>query len=273
MMGELQKRRLGRTGLMVCELGFGAMNIPDVAEGEETLRRALDLGINFIDTARVYKGSEYLIGRVIKKRKRNSFILASKTTSRSRDGALKDIDKSLRNLSLDRIDLYQLHDVGLADWELVLSEDGALEGLKEAKERGLISHIGLTSHSLEVLERAIDSGELETIQLKYNPLERGARRIISLAGERDIGVIGMKPFGGLGMPATLRGYQTPLNPKTMLRYALSHPSLSVVIPGVRFPWEVEENVALARSYEPMAPAEISSCHEEADALQAKMALR
>lgn len=273
MMGELRKRRLGRTGLMVSELGFGAMNIPDVAEGEDTLRRALDLGIDFIDTARAYKGSEYLIGEVIKKRKRDSFIVASKTTSGSRDGALNDIDKSLRNLRVDSIDLYQLHDVSRADWERVMSEDGALEGLKEAKEQGLIDHIGLTSHTIEVLERAIDSEEFETIQLRYNPFERAARRIISLAGESNIGVIVMKPFGGLGMPATLRGYQTPLNPKTMLRYALCNPSVSVVIPGVRFPWEVEENVALAASYEAMAPAEINSCDEEADALQAKMALR
>ena len=272
-MGELRKRRLGITGLMVSELGFGAMNIPDVAEGEETLRRALDLGINFIDTARAYRGSEYLIGRVIEKRERDSFIVASKTPSRSRDGALNDIDKSLKNLGVDRIDLYQLHDVSLADWDRVTSEDGALEGLKEAKEQGLIDHIGLTSHTIEVLDRAVDSEEFETIQLRYNPFEREARHVVSLARERDIGIIVMKPLGGLGMPATLRGYQTPLNPKTMLRYALSNPSISVVIPGVRFPLEVEDNVALAASYEPMAPAEISSCDEEADALQAKMAMR
>jgi len=272
-MAELRKRRLGRTGLMVSELGFGAMNIPDVAEGQETLRRALELGINFIDTARAYKGSEYLIGQVIEKRERATFIVASKTPSRSRDGALNDIERSLRNLSVDRIDLYQLHDVSLADWDRVMSENGALQGLREAKEQGLIGHIGLTSHTIEVLERAIDSEQFETIQLRYNPFERMTRRIISLAGEKDIGVIVMKPLGGLGMPATLRGYQTTLNPRTMLRYILSHPSISVVIPGVRFPWEVEENVALAQSYEPMAPAEISSCEEEADALQAKMAMR
>lgn len=273
MTPELRKRRLGRTSLMVSELGLGAMNIPDVAQGEETLRRALDLGINFIETARLYKGSEGLIGRVIPKRERNSFIIASKTPSRSRDGVLNDIDKSLRYLLVDRIDLYQLHDVSLADWDRVISDNGALQGLKEAKEQGLIDHIGLTSHTGEVLEWAVASGEFETIQLKYNPFERGARRIISLAQERDIGVIVMKPFGGLGMPATLRGHETPLNPKTMLRYALSHPAISVVIPGVRFPWEVEENVALAQSYEPMSPAEISSWDEEADKLQAKMAMR
>jgi len=258
---------------MVSELGFGAMNIPDVAEGEETLRRALDLGINFIDTARAYRGSEYLIGGVIDRRERDSFIVASKTTSRSRDGAQNDVDKSLRNLRVDKIDLYQLHDVSLADWDRVISDNGALEGLKEAKKKGLIEHIGLTSHTMEVLERAIASEEFETVQLKYNPFERETGRIVSLAQEEDIGVIVMKPFGGLGMPATLRAYQTPVNPKTMLRYALSNPSISVVIPGVRFPWEVEDNVALAASYEPMSPSEIGSCDGEADALQAKMAMR
>jgi len=272
-MAEIKKRKLGRTGLMVSELGFGAMNIPDVAEGEETLHRALALGINFIDTARVYKGSEYLVGNVIEKRKRNSFIIATKTTSRIRDGVLNDIEKSLRNLRISSIDLYQLHDVSPADWERVTSEDGALGGLREARRQGLIHHIGLTSHTIEVLERAIDSGEFETIQLRYNPLEREARRVISLAKERDIGVIVMKPFGGLGMPATLRGYETLLSPKVLLRYALTNPSISVAIPGVRFPWEVEENVALARSYEPMTADEISRYNDEADALHAKMAMR
>jgi len=270
-MGELKKRRLGRTGLMVSELSFGAMNIPDVAEGEETLHCALALGINFIDTARAYRGSEYMVGNA--NQKRNSFIIATKTTSRIRDGVLNDIEKSLRNLRVDSIDLYQLHDVGLVDWERVMGKDGALGGLREAREQGLIHHIGLTSHTIEVLERAVDSGEFETIQLRYNPFEREARRVISLAKQMDVGVIVMKPFGGLGMPATLRGYETPLNPKMLLRYVLSNPSISAAMPGVRFPWEVEENVALARSYEPMTADEISRCDEEADALLAKMAMR
>lgn len=258
---------------MVSELGFGAMNIPDVAEGEETLHRALALGINFVDTARAYSGSEYLVGNVIEKRKRNRFIIATKTTSRIRDGALNDIEKSLRNLRVNSIDLYQLHDVGAADWDWVMGKDGALSGLREAREQGLIHYIGLTSHTIDVLDRAVDSGEFETIQLRYNPFEREVRRVISSAKERDIGVIVMKPFGGLGMPATLRGYETPLSPKMLLQYALSNPCISVAIPGVRFPWEVEENVALARSYEPMTDDEISRCDEEADALLAKMAMR
>lgn len=272
-MRAFKKRRLGRTNLMVTELGFGAMNIPDVMEGEETLRKALELGINFIDTARVYSGSEYLIGKVIEGRRRESFIIATKTPRRSRDGALNDLDKSLKSLGIDKIDLYQLHDVSPVDWNQVMGKEGALEGLKEAREQGLIDHIGLTSHTVEALEKAVDSGEFETVLLKYSPFERETMRIISLAKERDVGVIVMKPLGGLGMPATLRGYETHLDPKTLLRYVLSNPAISVVIPGVRFPWEVEENVALAKSYEPMASEEIGLCDDEADALLGKMAMR
>lgn len=258
---------------MVTELGFGAMNIPDVEEGEETLRRALELGINFIDSARAYRGSEYLIAKVIAGRRRDGFIMATKTPKRSGDGALNDIDKSLKTLGIDKIDLYQLHDVGLAEWNQIMGKDGALEGLKEARARGLIDHIGLTSHTVEILERALECGDFETLQLRYNPFERGAREVISRARERDIGVIVMKPFGGLGMPATLKGYETSLKVKTLLRYLLSHPDISVVIPGVRFPWEVEENVALAQSHEPMSTVEISRCDEEAEALLGKMAMR
>ncbi|MFQ5924555.1 MAG: aldo/keto reductase [Dehalococcoidia bacterium] len=272
-MRPFEKRRLGRTDLMVTELGFGAMNIPDVREGEETLGKALELGINFIDTARIYRGSEYLIGKVIEGRRRDSFIIATKTPRRSRDGALNDLDKSLKTLGIGKIDLYQLHDVSPVDWNQVMGKEGAVEGLKEAREQGLIDHIGLTSHTLEVLEKALDSGEFETVLLKYSPFERETRRIISRAKERDVGVIVMKPLGGLGMPATLRGYETPLDPETLLRYVLSNPSISVVIPGARFPWEVEENVALARSYEPMASEEIGRVDDEADALLGKMAIR
>ena len=272
-MRGLRKRRLGRTNLLVTELGFGAMNIPDVEEGEETLRRALELGINFIDTARAYHGSEYLIARAIEGRARDSFIIASKTPKRTRDGALNDIDASLRVLGIDKIDLYQLHDVSPTEWDEVMGEGGAVEGLKEARERGLIEHIGVSSHTVAVLERAVESGEFEAVQLRYNPFEREAREVIASARERDIGVIVMKPFGGLGMPATLKGYETWLKVKTLLHYLLSHPDISVVIPGVRFPREVEENVALAHSYQPMSAAEIGECDREADALLVKMAMR
>lgn len=268
-MKELKKRRLGRTNLMVAELGFGAMNIPEVEESEalKTLSLALDLGVNFVDTARAYGHSELLIGKVVKTREKD-FYLATKTLSRTKNGALRDIDKSRSYLGVDRIDLYQLHDVSPEDWPQVMSKDGALQGLRHAQSLGFIDYIGISSHTPQVLRMAISSGEFDTVQLKYSPFERETEDVIQLAEERDVGVIVMKPLGGYGMHSTLKYKEggTFLTPRVLLWYVLSNPYISVAIPGVRFPWEVEENFELATSYQPMAMAEKSKCETEADVL-------
>ena len=142
-MDTLKKRKLGKTELMVTELGLGAMDTPQVPEGEETLQLALDSGINFIDTARIHQDSEYLIGKVIRERANKDFYISTKTMQNERDAAQHDVDRSLRILGTDHIDLYHLGDVKESNWTQVMSEGGALEGLKIAQIRGLISYICL----------------------------------------------------------------------------------------------------------------------------------
>jgi predicted aldo/keto reductase-like oxidoreductase len=257
-MDLLRRRKLGRTGLLVGELGLGGSNLADSEEGLETLLAAFSLGIDFVETGRAYRGSEYLIGRALAQLPdRASVHVASKTLARSRDGALRDLERSLDHLGLPAIDIYQLNSVGEEDWLLVMAKGGALEGLREAQEQGLIRFVGISSHSLRVLRRAVDSGEFDTIQVKWGAFHSDSAGLIRLAGRRDIGVIGMKPFGGFGMFGSLRAtrYESRLTASTLLRYALSNPQLSVSIPGVRRPREVEENVALATSYTDMTPAE------------------
>ena len=124
----LEERRLGRTGLVLPELGLGAMDTPQAAEGADTLRAALDLGVRFVDTARDYQGSEYLIGQVVRERG-GDFCIASKTFSRTVNGSQADVDRSLAVLGVRSICLYQLHDVSTADaWDQVMAPGGALEG-------------------------------------------------------------------------------------------------------------------------------------------------
>ena len=133
------------------------------------------------------------------------FHLASKTISRSASGSQHDVDRSLRLLGVDRIDLYQLDDVSTwEEWEQVVAEGGALEGLKAAKARGLIDHIGMSSHSLEVLEAAIGCGELDTVMLEYSAFFPHTRPLISEAARRDVGIIAMRPLGGSGRMSSLR---------------------------------------------------------------------
>ena len=141
---NLPKRRMGRTNSMVTELGLGAMDTPQVEEGVETLKLALDSGINFVDTARDYQGSEYLIGRVIPAKENIQLCIGSKTFHRTKDGSQYDVDRSLRTIDVDVIDLYQLHDVSSqSNWDQVMQEGGALEGLQIARIRGLIRYIGI----------------------------------------------------------------------------------------------------------------------------------
>ncbi len=256
-MSGLKKRPLGKTGLMVTELGLGAMDTPESSEGTQTLETALDAGINFIDTARDYAGSEFLIGQVVRARGRKDFHIATKTFSHSSDGSQRDVDRSLSMLGVERIDLYQLHDISTAEaWEQVMQEDGALAGLQIAKYRGLIDHIGVSSHSLDILHRAITCGEFNTVMLEYSAFFPDTATLIDLAAEMGVGVIVMRPLGGSGRTSVMRGriaegYAGELTPANLLRYVLSHPGVSTAIPGARYPSRIHENSTVASTYSPM----------------------
>lgn len=246
---------------MVTELGLGAMDTPTSPDGRATLETALDLGIAFIDTARDYAGSEQLIGQVMRARGGPPIHLASKTFSRTVHGSQWDVDRSLRVLGVDHIALYQLHDVSSIDaWEQVMREGGALEGLKVAQFRGLVGHIGISTHNLEIARMAIASGEFGAIMLEYSAFYPDSASLIDLARENDVGVIVMRPLGGSGRTSTMRGrvaegYDGPLTPANLLRYVLSNPGVSVAIPGARHPSRIVENVSTASDYEPMNEVE------------------
>jgi len=274
-VSELRVRRLGRTGLLVSELGFGGAHVAGSDEGEGALLRAFALGVNFVETGRFYRGSEYVIGGALSQLpdRGASVHVASKTFGRSRDAALRDLERSLEHLGLPAVDIYQLADVRSGQWEQIMAPGGALEGLREAQERGLVRYVGISSHSHQVLRRAIESGEFDTVQLKYSVFNLRNEDLVRLAHRKDMGVIVMKALGGFGMAGELKTspYQDCLNAKTLLRYVLSNRHLSVVIPGMRFPWEVEENVAVALTSKPMTPSEKARLREDAEAYLAESA--
>ena len=258
---------------MVAELGLGAMDTPQVPEGEETLNLSLDLGIDFIDTAREYYGSEYLVGQVVRARSEKGFCLATKTMRRDAGGAQHDVDRSLGLLGVDRLDLYQLHDVSTPDvWDAVMRDDGALMGLQIARARGLIGHIGMSSHSLDILEKAILCGEFETVMLEYSAFFRETEGLLTLAAERDVGIIVMRPLGGSGRMSSTRTQMQAedhgvfLTPAMLLRYVLSNPNISVAIPGARYPSRIRENVDLALTYKPLDEEDKRACEREAGLL-------
>ena len=215
---------LGKTGMEVKRLGFGSIPIQRVDERQavETVVHAIQRGVDFIDTSRAYTTSERRIGIALRETGKK-VILATKSMEQSADGVRRDVETSLKELGRDKIELYQCHFVkDFEAYHRVTSGGGALEGLLKAREEGLIEHVGISSHNLDVLERVIDDGLFETIMLCYSFLEPKAEKTViprALAG--DIGVIVMKAFSGGAIG----------NARLAIKYALALGG-TVVIPGV-----------------------------------------
>ena len=229
---------LGETGLEICRLGFGGIPIQRVSERQavEVVLHAIESGVDFIDTSRAYTTSERRIGKALR-RTSKQVTLASKSHSRTANKVRKDLETSLRELDRDYIDLYQAHFVKDEQiYTQVISSGGALEGLRKAREEGLIGHIGITSHSLDLLDRVLDDGLFETIMVCFSLLEPMAReKIIPKALEKNVGIIAMKPFsGGIIENATLA-----------LKYVLSQPGIAVLA-GVEQRELFDENWAVFR---------------------------
>ncbi|MDO4567588.1 MAG: aldo/keto reductase [Clostridia bacterium] len=223
---------LGKTGLSVSRMGFGGIPIQRV--DAEAVCALFDVlvrrGINYIDTARGYTVSEEYIGAAIEGR-RDAFILATKSMARTRCAMAQDIETSLRNLRTDYIDIYQVHNPSLEQLEEVCGEGGALEALLEARARGAIGHLGVTAHGLDVFERALGLDWVETIMFPYNIVEGQAEELIQRCKQQNIAFIAMKPLaGGAIEDASLA-----------LRYILSNPDVTVVIPGMADVKELEDN--------------------------------
>lgn len=281
----MRRTKLGKTRLEVSVIGFGAIKLPEVSEEQAcaVLNRALDLDINFIDTARAYGDSERKIGLALKER-RSDCVIATKTTARDAEGALGDLEISLRELQTNRLDLWQLHNVmDMELWKQVTAPGGAIEALHRARVEGLVDHVGLSAHrSLNVMREAILSGEFETIMLLYNILDEegvAAYGILSLAHEHGLGVIAMKPLSGgtLALPLTEKKQEEKrraygerwFDPivRGCLRYVLSNPAVDVVIPGMRSIQEVGENAPVG-DLPPLTEAERDELIREIGRLRA-----
>jgi predicted aldo/keto reductase-like oxidoreductase len=230
-------RNLVSSALRISVIGFGGIPIQriDKETAKKVIIDAEEKGINFIDTARGYSVSEEYIGEALLGR-RDKWIIATKAMSRDKKTMIDDVNKSLNNLKTDYIDLYQLHNVKtMEDYNKVLSEDGAYEALLKFKNEGKIKHIGITSHSIDILQIAIESGKFETIMYPYNIVEDQAEKLFKRARELNIGVIAMKPMAGGAIK----------NGTLALKYILQNENVTCAIPGMGKIEEVEENAKVA----------------------------
>jgi uncharacterized protein len=190
---------LGRTGMMVSEVGFGGIPIIrlDSDAAVRVLRRAYDRGITFYDTANAYRDSEAKIGKAFQGM-RDKVVIATKTIRRDAASAMEQLENSLKMLRTDYIDLYQLHQIAHEkEWQAVTAPGGALEAVAKAKLAGKVRHIGVTSHSLDMAIKLVRTELFSTVQFPFNFIESdAAAELFPLARELGVGILVMKPFAG-----------------------------------------------------------------------------
>ncbi len=263
---KLPQRTLGRTGAQVSILTFGCGSRFLMYEAEEAalaiLNRAIDLGISYLDTAVSYGDgkSETRVGMVMKTRRKEVF-LATKIPdrARTRDAALKEYEASLKRLQTDRVDLLHIHSLGdEADLAKIEAPDGVLKALYELREQKAARFIGMTSHTDgAVMAKAIERHDLDCVQMAMNPARANRFEELALpaANRKNLGVILMK----VTAQEKLLGADKA-EAASLLRYAWSLP-VSTVVCGMPKPDFVEANVASARAFAPMAPAEMDRLRE------------
>jgi uncharacterized protein len=284
-LAAMPTRNLGKTGYKVGIFSLGgqaALEKPNNFDAAvPIIERALDLGVNYIDTSSIYGGpqrwSEQYVGRVMNTRRQDAF-LATKTKERTRDGSLRMIAKSLVLLNTDHIDLWQLHDIGLPeDVNAVFAKGGAMEALLEMQQQKVVRFLGVTGHYRpEALIDAVARHPFDAILMSLNAADSHihsfTEQLLPLVVEKQMGIIGMKvPARGRLLsswtPPPLEQQQHSwegsaiatrpgvMNMREAMNFTLSHP-VSTVIIGCDNIAQLEENVQIARDFTPLSQSQM-----------------
>ncbi|MGZ4815731.1 MAG: aldo/keto reductase [Terriglobales bacterium] len=285
-------RNLGKTGYKVGIFSLGGQAALEHAHNEDVavpiIERALDLGVNYIDTSSIYGGperwSEQYVGKVMKRR-RNEAFLATKTKERTRDDSWRMLETSLKLLQTDHIDLWQLHDLGtMTDINEIWAKGGAMEALLQARDQNIVKYLGITGHYRpDCLIEAIHRHPFDCILMAVNAADPHhysfSDKLLPLAVEKQMGIIGMKvPARGRLLstwtPPPIEqqkhmweGMVLAPTPGTLVMrqamyYALSLP-VSTVIVGCDTIAQLEQNVQLAREFTPLSQQQMAALTEKA----------
>jgi predicted aldo/keto reductase-like oxidoreductase len=251
------RRKFGKTGKTFPILSLGCQRIVDEHDctqdqAVEILNTAIDRGIEYFDTAWAYSAgqSEERVGLVAKDR-RDEMWIATKATDRTRDGALKQLDDSLKRLQTDHVDEWRMHNVGtMEDLDSCFAKNGVLEAMEEAKKQGMVKHISISGHTNpQVQKTAIERYNFDSVLMAASILDHMvysfAHDFLPMANQKEIGTIGMKVFA-FGKLADVWD--------TALKYTLSLP-VSTVIVGCSTLDELNKDIDLAESFTPMTDPE------------------
>jgi predicted aldo/keto reductase-like oxidoreductase len=246
-MGSMDKVRLGKTELVVSKIGFGGVPLQRLTDGEAAAvtKRCLDKGVTFFDTAIEYSNCEGRVGKAIRNG-RQDLIIATKSNFGTRKEIENNLKLSLNQLGVDYIDLYQFHNISNPNsYRSLMDPSGPIPVVEDAKRSGLVKHIGITTHSMDVAKEAVKSGHFETIMFPFNFVtSEPATELLPLTRQYDVGFIAMKPLaGGLVKQA-----------KIAFKYLLQFPDV-VAIPGVQRESEIDEIVEIVEGNPQMTGAE------------------
>ncbi len=287
----MQYRRLGRTGLKVSALGFGCMRLPkrsdepnriDFDASLALLQRAFELGVNYFDSAYIYNDgdSERALGRFLKTVPREQVVVTTKNwvghQFKALDGTIplgdqwrRALDEELERLDTPYIDNYLFHDMQLPIFRTVIKGPGGpFDRALQAKEEGLIRHIGFSCHDtpkhmINIIELGGDA--IEMIVCQYNLLDRANEPVIDYCREHDIGVAVMGPVGGGRLMHPSQAYQgiagAKSTPELALRFVLANPGVSTAMSGMNTMEQLEENAAAASMETPLTQEDLKAIDE------------
>jgi uncharacterized protein len=257
---------LGRTGEKVSLLGIGGWQAGTDVVSQDMLNgmidRALEIGVNYIDTSPNYGNSEEKLGIALEG-KREHFFIATKTQESTYDGAWRLLEQSLKRLKTDHLEVVQFHSIGnlsrFPDLEAIFSANGAIKALQEAREQKVIKYIGATGHNYPSrFHQLMDSGMFDTLLTVVNYVVQHSydfeHKVWNRAVKQDLGLVAMKVLGG-GDPKPA-GMRLPHDTyDDCIRYALSLPGISTMVIGMENQEELERAAQAVKDLTPLSDVE------------------
>jgi len=262
----MEYTQLGNTGYRVSRLGFGSMRLPmveiggaqyvDVERATAVIHRALELGVNYVDTGMMYDNEEgeLVVGSALAEWPRRDEVVVAAKCTKFRAKAPGDLRRCLEHQlwkqRRDWFDFYMFHGIGYDNWHEIDAATGWIADMVRAKEEGLVKHIGFSFHDKpEAMMRLVDEGMFELVTCQYNYLDRANEAAIAYAAEKGLGVVVMGPVGGGRLAVVPKGLREADDvsvenaAELAIRFVLSHPGVSVALSGMGSIEMVEQNAA------------------------------